>query len=147
MGRPDWQLDIDQALKRDQWALAGPNRVIKIVPLARATITSIGGYITLVKYVVGKSPQKIEKDLGLPTGHLSSGLRAYALIRLPLSSEYEHELTTKFPGGLHYNPAHFDPRYGPGAAHIHQWRIRDGVKLPVDMQRTIDVPPSTLFPR
>lgn len=147
MGRPEWQVEIDEAVRRENWALAGPNRVIKIVPLSRAPTQVAGGYITVVKFVEGKDPQRIERDLGLPRTFLSSGVRAYGLARLPLAHEYEYDLTAKFPGGLHFNPAHSDPNYQPGAAQIHQWKIREGIVLPVDARQTIEVRPGQLFPR
>jgi len=147
MGRSDWQHEIDEAVRREDWALSGPKRVIKIVPIGRAPAGFASGYLTLAKFVEGKTPQQIETDLGLPTGYLSAGLRAYGLARLPLAHEYEYDLTTKYPAGLYFNPAHSDPNYPPGASHIHQWKIRDGVALPVDPARTNDVQAGRLFPR
>jgi hypothetical protein len=147
MARSDWQHDIAEALRREDWALIGAKRVIKIVPIGTAPASFVGGYVTLAKFVEGKTPQQIESFLGLPNGSLSAGLRAYALARLPLSHEYEYDLTTNFPGGLYFNAAHHDPSYPPGAPHIHQWKIRDGVMLPVDLSRTVDVSAGQVFPR
>ena len=86
MGRPEWQVEIDEAVRRENWALTGPNRVIKIVPLSRAPTQVAGGYITVVKFVEGKDPHRIETDLGLPRTFLSSGVPSLRARASPLSS-------------------------------------------------------------
>jgi hypothetical protein len=109
-------------------------------PLASAAT----GYITLAKYITGKTPQQIEKDLGLPEGYLNSGARIYSFTRLPLSHEYEYELTAKYPDGLHFNSVHGDQRYLPGSDKIHQWRVRRDAKIPIDQGNTIAVGPGQM---
>ena len=104
----------------------------------------MGGYITLARFLVGKTPADIEKLLGLPEKFLLSGAYIYNLFRLPNPTEYEYELTTKFPDGLAYNPAHFDERYKPGSDKIHQWRIKPGTTIPVST--AIKLLPGARFP-
>lgn len=146
MSRADWQKDIDESLRRENWSLTGQNRIVKVVPLSRGPATGAGGYITLAKYLSRKTPQQLEKDLGLPSGYLASGVQVFSFRRLPMSHEYEYDLTLKFPGGLAYNPAHSDPNYPPGAAHIHQWKIKDGVQIPVDPSKTLSILPGQMIP-
>ena len=143
---PDWQSEIRDGLRKENWSLTGPNRVVKVVPLNGALRESVSEYITLARFLVGLTPQTIENELGLPKGSLSSGACIYSLARLPTPTEYEYELTAKFPDGLAYNPAHFDERYGPGSAKIHQWKLKFGVKIPVHTATAIKLLPAQRFP-
>ena len=131
------------------WSLRGPTQVVKVVPRPRAGAspqTEVEGYITLGKYLLGKTPQQIERALGLKSGDLANGARVYRFTRLPQITEYTYELTTHHPDGLAYNPAHSDPRYPPGSRAIHQWRIKPGAKIPVDTVNFLDLSPTQALP-
>jgi hypothetical protein len=86
--------------------------------------------------------------LPIPPGpyDYTNGARIYHLRRLPQTSEYDYELTAEFPGGLAYNPASSDPSYPPGSRKIHQWKIKDGVQIPVDSTNFLDLKPAQTFP-
>ena len=142
---PDWKSEISEGLRREDWALRGPKSIVKVLPLDRDS-TTLGGYITLGKYLLGKTPREIEVALGLPSGYLSSGARVCRLKRLPRRHEYEYELTAQFPGGLAFNPAHSDPRYAPGNRAIHQWRIKDGAEIPADQASILELHPAVPLP-
>jgi hypothetical protein len=145
----DWQVEAQEARRKEMWTLRGPTQVVKVVPLPPAGTkpdTEKGGYITLGIFLNGKTPQQIERALGLKIGYLASGARVYRFARLPQPSEYEYELTTQYPGGLAFNPAYSDPKYPPGSRVIHQWRIKDGVKIPVDAANVLDLHPADAFP-
>lgn len=141
----DYQQDMHDATRREGWSLRGPNQIVKVVPASGPAATQMGGYITVGKYLLNKTPAQIETDLGLPLNYLTSGARIYRFLRLPLVQEYEYDLTTQYPGGLAYNPAHSDPNYPPGHRAIHQWRIKPGVMIPVD-PHYLELKPSDHFP-
>jgi hypothetical protein len=145
MPNSDWRSDIQEAKRRENWSLKGPNRVVKVTPLVDRK-QSVGGYITLARFLLGKSPTEIEKLLGLPLGFLANGARIYNLSRLPNPSEYEFELTAQFPAGLAYNPAHGDPAYGPGSDKTLQWKIKPGTTIPIDPRSIIELSPNQRFP-
>lgn len=145
MREPDWKKEIRDGVRKENWTLTGVNRVVKVVPLAWSSQDTAGGYITLARLLNGRTPERIEKDLGLPADFLKSGARIYRFTRLPQPSEYDFELTAKYPGGLAHNPAHGDERYGPGSDKINQWRIHEGVRIPVDEKSAISLAPKQKF--
>ena len=142
----DWQQEIHDGLRKEDWSLKGPNQVVKVLPGGGATASQLGGYITLGKHLLRKTPQQIEKDLGLRPGYLRNGARIYRFTRLPMQHEYEYELTADHPGGLKYNPAHGHPDYKPGSQSIHQWEIKPGIQIPVDLHNFLDLKPGQQFP-
>lgn len=141
----DWQRDIQQGVRRENWSLSGPNCVVKVLPGGTAAAV-LGGYITVGRFLLAKTPQQIEIALGLAPAYLSRGARIYRFTRLPLAHEYEYELTALYPGGLAFNPAHGDPNYGPGDRAIHQWRIKPGILIPVEQRDFLELGPTQRFP-
>jgi hypothetical protein len=141
----DWQRDIYEGLRRENWSLRGPNQIVKVLPYGSPAM-ALGGYITVGRSLLGKTPQQIERALGFPGGYLAGGARVYRFTRLPLLNEYEYELTALYPGGLASNPAHGDPRYPPGSPTVHQWQIKKGVLIPVDPKNFLDLSPGRPFP-
>jgi hypothetical protein len=141
----DWEKEVREGVRRENWSVAGPNRIVKVLPFG-CPATSLGGYITVGSSLLGKTAQEIERALGLERQYLINGARIYRFIRLPQVSEYEYELTAKFPGGLAFNPAHSNPSYPPGNSSVQQWRIKDGVRIPVDPVKFLDLPVNKKFP-
>jgi hypothetical protein len=137
---------MDDELRRENWSLSGPNALVKVVAANQPRRSELGGYFTVGKFLVGKRCSQLERALGLPTNELALGARIYRFKRLPLRWEYEYELTAQYPDGLAFNPAHSDPRYGPGSAYIHQWRIADGARIPADPVNFLDLAPGLAFP-
>ena len=131
--REDWEIDMDDAIKKEEWRLTGPNRPIKVVPAERPLESDVCGYFTLGKYLLRKTPAEIESDLGFPRDFLKHGARLYKFTRLPQSSEYEYELTADHPDGL-ADQGSFPRKtyYPPGSPKIKQWRILKGKIIPVD---------------
>jgi hypothetical protein len=105
-----------------------------------------GGYITLGKFLIGKTPEQIVAALGLKAIEFTNGARIYKFARLPQSSEYEYDLTAQFPGGLAYIPGLSDPSYPSGSRKILQWKIRTGVQIPVDAIHFLELKPGHAFP-
>jgi hypothetical protein len=128
------------------WSLRGPNQIVKVLPAGGTAASTLGGYITLGKFLLNKTPAQIETALGRERDWLAMGARIYHFTRLPRVSEYEYELTAEFPDGLAYNPASSNPSYPPGSRSIHQWRIRAGVQIPVDSGTFLDLKPGHIFP-
>jgi hypothetical protein len=141
----DWQRDIHEGVRRENWSLAGPGRIVKVLPFG-STASALGGYITVGSSLLGKTSQQIEQALGLKKEYLAHGARIYRFARLPQAHEYEYELTAKYPAGLAFNPAHGDPAYLPGSPQIHQWRIKNHILIPVDPVHFLDLPPGMKFP-
>lgn len=142
---PDWKREIAEGVRKENWSIRGPNRIIKVLPLGTKA-ASLGGYITVGRHLVGKTPQQIEDALGLKRHYLKAGVRIYRFTRLPMQSEYEYELTAKYPDGLAFNPAHSNPHYLPGDPSIHQWRIKPGTQVPVDQRDFLELRPGQKFP-
>jgi hypothetical protein len=142
----DWQQEAREAVRREMWSLRGPNQVVKVLASGGTLASTLGGYITLGRFLLNKTPAQIETALGLRPGYLAMGARIYHFSRLPQVSEYEYELTAEFPGGLAYNPAGANSSYPPGNRTIHQWRIKPGVQIPVDSRNFLDLKPGQVFP-
>jgi hypothetical protein len=142
----DWQREGQDAVRREMWSLRGPNQIVKVLQAGGSAASALGGYITLGKFLLNKTPAQIETALGLPSGYLAKGARIYHFTRLPQTSEYEYELTAAFPDGLAYNPAHSNPSYPAGSRTIHQWRIKPGIQIPVDSAKFLDLKPGQIFP-
>jgi hypothetical protein len=145
--REDWEIEIDDAMKRESWQATGPNRPVKVCPAEWTIDIRLGGYITLGKYLIGKTPQDIERDLGLPRDFLVHGARIYKFTRLPQPSEFEYRLTADHPDGFADEGAF--PRktyYPPGSPRIHQWKIAAGKSIPVE-PAYYTVRPGLKFPR
>jgi hypothetical protein len=141
----DWRREAQEAVRREVWTLKGPNQVVKVLPAGGTTASTLGGYITLGRFLLNKMPAQIETALGLPQNYLAKGARIYRFTRLPQSSEYEYELTAKFPDGLAFNPAHSNLDYSPGSNAIHLWRIKPGVQIPVN-PNFLELKPGQVFP-
>jgi hypothetical protein len=142
----DWTREAHDAVRREMWSLSGPNKIVKVVKAGGTVAASLGGYITLAKYLINKTPAQIERDLGLHSDDLAGGARIYRFTRLPQSSEYEYDLTAEFPGGLAYYSGSSNNPYPPGSRTIHQWKIRPGVTIPVDSKNFLDLKPGQYFP-
>jgi len=102
----DWQHEVRDGLRRENWSLKGPNRIVKVLPLSAGTPSGLGGYITTGSSLLGKTPEQIQHALGLKARYLANGAAIYRFTRLPLTHEYEYELTAYYPDGLAFNPAH-----------------------------------------
>jgi hypothetical protein len=145
-GMKEWQREAQDAVRREMWSLRGPNQIVKVVQAGGTVASTLGGYITLGKFLLNKTPAQIETALGLTPLYLAAGARIYHFTRLPNVSEYEYELTANFPDGLAYNPAYSKPEYPPGDRKIHQWRIKRGTQIPVDSKNFLDLKPGQVFP-
>ena len=153
----EWEKEIAEARRVEQWSLVWPRRIVKAVPLERPVVSRVRGYVTIEKYILGRTPRQLEDDLGLPPGLFAKGCRVYWLTRLPRAEEVSYELTAQYPGGLAFdewgalnevllrqqNPGHnAKPIYAPGRSTIHQWELL--AELPVQVAATL--PPNIPYP-
>jgi len=153
----EWQREVQDAGRREQWSLSAPNRLVKAVAMERGTKQTVTGYVTLEKFLVGRTPRDLEDDLGLPAGAFRQGCRIYRLTRLPMAHEIEYELTAEYPDGLAFDenaaldetlrrqidPTHLSrPIYGRGKSSIHQWQLT--AELPVALVAVL--PPNFQYP-
>ncbi len=139
----DWEQEIHDGKRKENWSVTGPNAIVKVLPFS-SNAAALDGYITLGKYLLGKTPPQIQHALGLPPSYLKNGATIFRLARLPRTDEYEYELTAKYPDGLAYNAAYSSPLYPPGSNIIHQWRVKKGVLIPVS--KSIQLRPGEYLP-
>lgn len=154
MGRAEWERDADDARRTERWTLSGPNRLVKVFSLQLLPKGSgqplggygaVEGYFTIAAYLRWKTPDQIERALGLPIGSLATGAQIYDLLRRPGPSEYTHNLTADHPDGL-AQTFMGDPRYRPGSRHIHQWCLLPGRRIPVAAGSGFVLLPGERFP-
>lgn len=154
---PEWQREVRDARRVESFSLSAPNRLVKAVPLAWSPMSRAKGYVTVERYLLGRTPRQLENDLGLPSGCYSTGCRVYRMTRLPGTSEISYELTAEHPGGLAFDewaamdevlrrrqdPSYTPkPIYGPGRSAIHQWELTS--ELPVAI--VVDLLPTSAYP-
>lgn len=154
MGRNDWEKEIDLSLRKENWSLVGPNRLVKVVILLPTgagnmsmtdALGGVGGYVTQAKFIAGLTCSEIEEALGLERESLKFGAVIHTLARLPAPTEYTYELTAEYPDGMVYNPAMSNEDYPPGSAKIHQWEIRKDVAIPVCPKSLVRLAPGQRF--
>lgn len=123
-----WKDEIRTSLLKEDWALSGPKRPVKVIAFDRMLNPPlIRGYFTLAKFLFGRMPREIEQILGLKADTLKSGAFVYDFSRLPQISEYEYDLTARYPGGLALTPGNSE--YPEGDDKVHQWQLKQGVAI------------------
>ena len=75
--RKDWEREADEALRLEQWSVTAPNRLVKVVQNSGDVATKVDGYVTLERWILGRTPLQLETVLGLPMGHFALGCRIY----------------------------------------------------------------------
>lgn len=135
MAREEWMNDIQEGIRRERWSLIGPNRIVKVVALGSPSLSAVRGYICTESVLMEKTPAQIGKMLGAKTASFDAGVKVYRLTRLPMASEFQYELTTKYPDGLFYNPIMHDSDYLPGAPSVHQWCLTS--EIPAQLLREL----------
>src|SRR5215471_20008553 len=122
----DAEREMRDAVRLEPFALSGLNRLVKVIAIpADGDIPStVSGYVTQERFILGKTPMQIQKALGVEVGSLVPGCIVLALQTVPGPSQIDYELTTNLPGGLAPSPLS-DPKYPPFAKkYVHQWRLR-----------------------
>lgn len=102
MGRQDHGSELAAAVRRENWSLYGPNRIVKVLPAyflqgpcrpGEQMVNCVSGYIGLAKFISGKDPLEIEIALGLRKHSMLNGAAIFSPLRLPSPTEYRYELT------------------------------------------------------
>jgi hypothetical protein len=127
----DDEREMREALRLEPFFQGGLSRLVKVLALPDGIPSSVGGYVTQEKFLLGQIPVEIEKALGMRFGSLQSGCRVFRPLRQPGPSQVVYELTTKNPDGLAHT-ALSDQRFLPSTkAFIHQWRLT--TQIPVTL--------------
>jgi len=114
----------------ESWKQGGGNRPVKIVSVQRGASPRVRGYITQEKFVRGRTPEQMEKLLGLPEGELTTkgqGAIIEVLEQIPSEGQFELRGYTQRPGGKAFEPG--EP-YPPGLG-IPQWQLIEDVPAKV----------------
>lgn len=106
------------------------NQLVKVLGIRRGIPQDgVTGYVTQQAFLIGLTPREIGAYLGLKETECREGCRVFKLLSPPGPSKIVYELTTKYPGGLVYNPT-FAPEYLPSPKnYIHQWRLLGHVQV------------------
>ena len=75
-------------------------------------ILNAGGYITSEKFIRGRTPQEIERVLGLIPNDLGQGAYVLRLNALPLPSQFELRGYSQTPAGVPYHGGPYPPGLG-----------------------------------
>lgn len=98
-------------------------------------ISTIKGYVTQDKFLVGRSLEEIERVLGFHTGRLSRGAVIAKLTSLPGPDEFELAGYSITPGHRHVVPAGLDQQKLKGIA-ITRWSLAGPARLVKVMPHT-----------
>jgi hypothetical protein len=130
--RIEIRVSLDEAKLKElaisTWKISGPDSLVKVVSKARGAQEEAGGYITKLKFIAGRTPQEIEKILGLKTGELSEGCYVGSLKQLPKAHQFELKGYTNTPDGKPYAGPWPVPEgeYPPGSG-APQWRLKQSI--------------------
>ncbi len=120
---------------------------MKVVPLVRAAADVVSGYVTQMKCLAGKTPEEMERILGLRRAELARGAGVLWLGRLPDREELALRAYTQCPGGQHYDGL---ASYQPGLG-VPQWEllyalpvgerviVKPGKRLRITRKRDVEV--------
>jgi hypothetical protein len=99
---------------------------VKVVPFSDQPPKIAQGYFTQQKYVWLKTPEEMERILGV-YGKFRNGALVLQF-RSPLRSEnYENKAYTYLPGGEEYKPKPDEKTFLPAKAPAPQWRLKYSV--------------------
>lgn len=122
---------IDEAKVKEiiinAWNKGEGNQPIKVAPTELSDRQFVSGYITQEKFVKGRTPQDMEKILGLEPGILGNGVTIYKLSETPKPEQFEPHGYSQMPGGVPYKPGSKYP-IGKGAP---QWKLTESVPAEV----------------
>jgi len=114
----------------DSWSKGGSNRLVKVVPGKNGAKYldggSIRGYVTQEKFIVGRTPEEIERILGLKNGTLKEGADVIWIDEIPKADQFDFVVPQGRPPGT---PAGYSnvpglPDYPPGLG-APQWILKD----------------------
>lgn len=99
----------------------------------------VNGYFTQVKWIAGKTPEQMEKVLGLKPKDLEYGAIIQEFKEFPRTDQFEVRGYTNTPGGKPYQ----DGGEWPSGDGARQYLLKEGVHLPARVIATVE--PKTPF--
>lgn len=123
------KLDGEKAKKQviDMWNKGGLESPVRVTPTQPIDSQSVRGYITQEKFIKGKTPQEMEKILGLESGKLENGATIYRLTETPKADQFTPKGYSQTPGGRPYESG---GKYPPGEG-VPQWELNEDVPAEV----------------
>jgi hypothetical protein len=108
----------------------GIHRLVKVVPHGRPPMTEVNGWVTQEKFIIGKTPEEVEKILGFDgrpgQEYLPRGFDVYAIIELIKEDDFDLKgAYTYLPQGREWDGA--DLKWPPGLGAT-QWQLKRKVK-------------------
>ena len=111
----------------DKFNQGGGNAPVKVMPTGVNDQQQVSGFFTQEKFILGRTPQQMEHDLGLKPGDLKMGATIYELSQTPTAEQFVPAGYTHMPGGSFYQEG---SEYPVGAGAI-QFRLNEA--LPAKM--------------
>jgi hypothetical protein len=105
---------------------AGGETPVKVMPTGMDQ-QEVSGFFTQAKFILGRTPQQMEHDLGLKPGDLKNGATIYELSQTPNAEQFVPAGYTHMPGGSFYQDG---SEYPVGAGAI-QFRLDEALPAKV----------------
>ncbi len=110
----------------DKFNMGGGEKPVKVMPTG-VDQQQVSGFFTQEKFILGRTPQQMEHDLGLHLGDLKNGATIYELSETPNAEQFVPAGYTHMPGGKFYQEG---SEYPVGAGAI-QFRLNETVPAKV----------------
>lgn len=123
------KLDEEKAKRGiiDMWNKGGLERPVKVTATEATDRQSVRGYVTQEKFIKGRTPEEMEKILGLEPGNLKNGATIYRLTETPNADQFTPKGYSQTPGGMPYEPG---GKYPPGKG-APQWELKEEIPAEV----------------
>lgn len=91
-------------------------------------VIQVAGYVTMLKFVNGRTPRQIEAMLGFKTGMLAGGADVFLIEDTLAPDQFAPRYTSAWAAGvsprdLHTLGASYHPNYPPASQPVYQWVI------------------------
>jgi hypothetical protein len=103
------------------------NGLVKVVSKERGAAGRVRGYVTMRKFVEGRTPAELEKMLGFDGGTFKDGVYVMTVEPPPIDG-FELKGYSNTPGGEPFVPGISDERWPPGAG-APQWNLTTEVNV------------------
>ena len=108
------------------WTSGGMNALVKVAPAGmKPDGERSAGYCTTIKYLLGRTPSEMERDVGLRVGtKLKNGAEIFLVRPIPTSDQFELRGYTQLPDGYSTSEPDYKahPDYPPGSG-VPQWDL------------------------
>jgi len=108
----------------------GVYNIVKVSKFSSEKRQDVGGYLTSITEISGKTSRQIQVALGLPAGFLEQGADIYRINRIPMEDEFLPRGYTSMPDGLVLKKdLDTDSSGYPRGQMAWQVKIKSGVKI------------------